>query len=262
MTKETSSNQAPLTMEQKSKECHLTNPDQYAPVSIPLQVGQVWRTYKGQAITLTDYDLENKAFESANGKNACTRLYKYDGSCNTIWKSDCLKELITPAPAFEEGQVWLRANGAKVHLRKNFSTLKAYFANEEDNNYDCTGFSAEVEWFKPDQEYNLVKLLKQAPVKPPLGLRPRFIALEERIKEINEAIDRYREAEMTIPTEWLDEKNFILYDLDRLAFNRWWDSEGSAMAPKENENQQEYVRRVSHVAWNNGIFMGRHNETT
>jgi hypothetical protein len=238
------------------------NPDEYAPVSIPLQVGQEWRTYGGETIILTDYDSEDKTFRATNKARACIRHYKYDGSCNTIWKSDFLKELITPAPAFEEGQVWLRANGAKVHLKQNFSTLKAYFANEEDNDYDYTGFFAKIEFLKPDEDYNLVKLLKQAPVKPPLGLRPRFIALEERIREINEAIDRYREAEIAIPSEWLDEKNFILYDLDRLAFNRWWDSEGSAMAPKENENQQEYVRRVSHVAWDNGIFMGRHHETT
>lgn len=247
-------------MEQKSKTCHSTDPGQYNPVSIPMQVGQVWRTYGGATITLTNYNPESKKFWATNEPRTSIWLYKYDGSCNTIWTSDCLKELITPAPAFKEGQVWLRANGAKVHLRKNFSTLKAYFVNEEDDR--STGFFAEVEWFKPDQEYNLVKLLKQAPVKPPLGLRPRLIALEERIKEINEAIDRYKQADMTIPSEWLDEKNLILYDLERLAFNRWWDSEGSAMAPKENENQQEYVRRVSHVAWDNGIFMGRHHEAT
>jgi len=236
------------------------NPDEYAPVSIPLQVGQEWHTYGGETIALIDYDPEDKTFRATNEASACTWLYKYDGSCDPIWRSDFLKELITPAPAFEEGQVWLRANGAKVHLKQNLSTLKAYFVNEEDDR--SAGFFAEVEWFKPDQEYNLVKLLKQAPVKPPLGLRPRLIALEERFKEINEAIDRYKQADMTIPSEWLDEKNFILYDLERLAFNRWWDSEGSAMAPKENENQQEYVRRVSHVAWDNGIFMGRHHEAT
>lgn len=232
------------------------NPDQYDPVSIPLQVGQEWRTYGGETIALIDYDPEEKTFRATNKARECIWHYKYDGSCNPIWMSDALKELITPAPAFEEGQVWLRANGSKVHLRKNLSTIKAYFVNEKDNH--CLGFFAHVEWFKPDEAYNLVELLEQAPVKPPLGLRPRFIALEERLKEVNEAIDRYREAEIVIPSEWLDEKNFILYDLDRLAFNRWWDSEGSAMAPKENEDQQEYVRRVSHVAWDNGIFMGRY----
>ena len=238
------------------------NPDQYDPVIIPLQVGQVWRTHGGETITLKDYNPENKTFESTNEKNACTGLYKYDGFCDTIWMFDRLKELITPAPAFEEGQVWLRANGAKVHLRKNFSTLKAYFANEEDNDYDCTEFLAGVEWFEPDQECNLVKLLKQAPVKPPLGLRPRFIALEERIKEINEAIDRYKQADMAIPSEWLEEKNAILNDLDRLSFDQWWDSEGSAMRPEECEDQEEHVHRISFIAWSNGVFRGRHHEAT
>jgi len=235
------------------------NPDQYDPVSIPLQVGQVWRTYGGETITLTNYNPESKKFWATNKPGTYTVLYKYDGSCDTIWLSDILKELITPAPAFEEGQVWLRANGAKVTLFREQDGLRAYFVDEEDPE---NKLSASVKWNQPDQQLNLVKLLKQAPVKPPLGLRPRFIALEERIREINEAIDRYREAEITIPSEWLDEKNAILYTLDRLAFNKWWDSEGSAMAPKENENQQEYVRRVSHVAWDNGIFMGRHHEAT
>lgn len=238
------------------------NPDQYDPVSIPLQVGQVWRTHGNETITLTDYDTESKTFQAEN-KMKARRIYTYDGSCDTIWMSDCLKELITPAPAFEEGQVWLRANGAKVTLFREQDGLRAYFVDEDDPE---DRMSAIVEWFKRDQCTNLVKLLRPNKCvlspKPPLGLRPRFIALEERLSEINEAIDRYKQADMTIPSEWLDEKNAILYDLDRLSFNRWWDSEGSAMAPKENENQQEYVRRVSHVAWDNGIFMGRHHETT
>lgn len=249
-------------MEQESKECRSTDSNEYGLVSIPLQVGQEWRTYGGETITLTDYDPESKTFQAEN-KMKARRIYTYDGSCNTIWMSDTLKELVNPGPQFEAGQVWLRSNGAEVTLfTRPYGReigLCAYFVDEEDPE---NKLSASVKWNQPDQQLNLVKLLKPAPAKPPLGLRPRFIALEERIREINEAIDRYKQAEMTIPSEWLDEKNFILYDLERLAFNRWWDSEGSAMAPKENENQQEYVRRVSHVAWDNGIFMGRHHEAT
>ena len=41
--------------------------------------------------------------------------------------------------------------------------------------------------------------------QPPLGLRPRFIATEQRIQEIKEACQRYREADYIIPTEWLTE---------------------------------------------------------
>jgi hypothetical protein len=43
--------------------------------------------------------------------------------------------------------------------------------------------------------------------KPPLGLVPRFIRDEERVREIIEAIDRYNEAGKPVPQEWLDELN-------------------------------------------------------
>ena len=43
--------------------------------------------------------------------------------------------------------------------------------------------------------------------KPPLGLVPRFIRDEARVKEILEAIGRYNEAGKPVPQEWLDELN-------------------------------------------------------
>ncbi len=41
--------------------------------------------------------------------------------------------------------------------------------------------------------------------KPPLGLRPEFIVLEHRQKEIQEAVIRYLEAGKEIPKEWVAE---------------------------------------------------------
>jgi len=41
--------------------------------------------------------------------------------------------------------------------------------------------------------------------KPPLGLRPRYIVIQHRIREILEAVDRYNDALYIIPQEWLDE---------------------------------------------------------
>lgn len=41
--------------------------------------------------------------------------------------------------------------------------------------------------------------------KPPLGLRPRFIADEERLSEVAGAIDRYGKAGRPVPIEWLAE---------------------------------------------------------
>ena len=41
--------------------------------------------------------------------------------------------------------------------------------------------------------------------KPPLGLVPRFIRDEARVKEIIEAIARYNEVGKPVPVEWLNE---------------------------------------------------------
>jgi len=50
--------------------------------------------------------------------------------------------------------------------------------------------------------------------KPPLGLRPRFIVLELRLKEIHEAILRYAEARYGVPKEWIKEQCEILKELE------------------------------------------------
>jgi hypothetical protein len=42
-------------------------------------------------------------------------------------------------------------------------------------------------------------------IKPPLGLMPKKLFLEQRFENIKEAIERYVKANMEIPTEWLDE---------------------------------------------------------
>ena len=41
--------------------------------------------------------------------------------------------------------------------------------------------------------------------KPPLGLRPEFVILELRQKEIKEAVIRYMEAGKEVPKEWTAE---------------------------------------------------------
>lgn len=41
--------------------------------------------------------------------------------------------------------------------------------------------------------------------KPPLGLRPKYIADAMRAREILEAIDRYISAHKPVPAEWIDE---------------------------------------------------------
>ncbi len=46
--------------------------------------------------------------------------------------------------------------------------------------------------------------------KPPIGLVPKFIRQEQRLKEVKEAINRYFEAGLEIPTEWIEEYNELI----------------------------------------------------
>lgn len=50
--------------------------------------------------------------------------------------------------------------------------------------------------------------------KPPLGLRPKFIWIEERIQEIKEAIARHNRTQgYQVPLEWLKELNDLGADI-------------------------------------------------
>jgi len=44
---------------------------------------------------------------------------------------------------------------------------------------------------------------------PPVGLRPRWIADEHRLNEVDAALERYRQAGIEPPEEWLDERRDI-----------------------------------------------------
>jgi hypothetical protein len=52
-------------------------------------------------------------------------------------------------------------------------------------------------------------MLKIVSEKPPIGLIPRFIFEEERLEEIEDAMDRYRAAGKKIPEEWIRERTEI-----------------------------------------------------
>ncbi|MFP3637802.1 hypothetical protein [Paraburkholderia sp. SIMBA_054] len=54
---------------------------------------------------------------------------------------------------------------------------------------------------------------------PPLGLRPRYIASEERAIEIVAACKRYDDAGKTIPSEWVEELTEL---------NEWLEDHGYA----------------------------------
>ena len=39
------------------------------------------------------------------------------------------------------------------------------------------------------------------------------------------------------------------------AYQRWWDTEGSAMRPHDHEDWEEFARRITEIAWSNGRFV-------
>ena len=52
-------------------------------------------------------------------------------------------------------------------------------------------------------------------IKPPLGLRPRKLAIEERLNEVRAAILRYCEASLAIPIEWIEEYNSLVVEKEK-----------------------------------------------
>jgi hypothetical protein len=48
--------------------------------------------------------------------------------------------------------------------------------------------------------------------KPPVGLRPRWLAMKHRTQEILDAMERYSLAGMGVPLEWLVELAILIED--------------------------------------------------
>jgi hypothetical protein len=52
-------------------------------------------------------------------------------------------------------------------------------------------------------------------IKPPLGIIPRFIFLEERLINLERVIAAYMNAKCIVNPEWIEEYNYILDFLKR-----------------------------------------------
>ena len=63
--------------------------------------------------------------------------------------------------------------------------------------------------------------------KPPLGLRPRWLAEEQRLVEVAAAADRYLEAGTPVPASWVDEMVCLI---GRMEHWRSW-KQRDAMTP-------------------------------
>ena len=72
------------------------------------------------------------------------------------------------------------------------------------------------------------------PVKPPLGLMPRYLMEEQRTIAILEAMLRYVNAGLLIPVEWTDELN------DLASEKRWRSEYLVPEAPEATLNPGQY----------------------
>jgi len=59
----------------------------------------------------------------------------------------------------------------------------------------------------------------QKPEKPPLGIKPEKLVLEQRLKDIMDAIRRYENVDRKVPEEWRDEGKLLLHRLSQLDKN-------------------------------------------
>jgi len=50
-----------------------------------------------------------------------------------------------------------------------------------------------------------IRPMSSRQAKPPLGLMPRKVWMEERLGEVCDAIDRYQKAGVAVPMEWYRE---------------------------------------------------------
>ncbi len=53
-------------------------------------------------------------------------------------------------------------------------------------------------------------VISDSAIKPPLGLKPKWINQKERFNEVCGAISRYYEAGLKIPIEWVVEYNELV----------------------------------------------------
>ena len=60
--------------------------------------------------------------------------------------------------------------------------------------------------------------------KPPIGLKPKYIHMAQRVTDIFEAMERYSEAHLPIPPEWVDElKGLVGTYYEFVAHESWED---------------------------------------
>jgi hypothetical protein len=83
-----------------------------------------------------------------------------------------------------------------------FGGLSLIYVDELLNNDKCTEVTVEtlVEEKSVDGLSN----------KPPIGIMPKYIWESKRQRELSDAINRYLEAALPVPSEWIEEYNELI----------------------------------------------------
>lgn len=89
------------------------------------------------------------------------------------------------------------------------------------------------------------------------------VTLHDRMDR-NEIHNEFLDKPYITTDEVIDILDFNGYELEdnlklKMQYEKWWDTEGSKMKPEENEDCEEFARRVCHIAWMNGGDCAKNN---
>ncbi|AAK79868.1 hypothetical protein BJV85_002090 [Clostridium acetobutylicum] len=91
---------------------------------------------------------------------------------------------------------------------KEAPTIEDYTCPECKRQYKIRGYNGKISILEKHTPKNVYR-------RPPTGLEPHTIWVGKRIQDIKEAMDRYTEANKSIPIEWVNEYNELLENLTR-----------------------------------------------
>lgn len=150
-------------------------------------------TFAGGAEKINDPDTTVSNFLNVERQKNEEKLQRSRciGECAVPEKRDYV--LLKSLPDADAGTkvIWDEAANA-------FYYEKSSFVSPHEKNYLTAGtVTQSPEWFREE--------VKQ----PPLGIKPLFLHNEQRLDQINAAIERYTNTGFAIPNEWILEKQYL-----------------------------------------------------
>ena len=97
---------------------------------------------------------------------------------------------------------------------------------------------------------------KSKSIKPPLGIIPRKLWIDERILDLNSAILRYKEAGKEWPKEWDEESIELIaekYDIPKAKINGFYDQSSNWCCTDKKEEKKEW-EIISFIGQDGGVI--------